>query len=43
MRPGRDPKPLFCQLRAEVESFEAGGHAVERRAPDEFGATPPER
>lgn len=36
-----DPKPLFYEMRAEVEAFDAEGYSVERRGPDEFVATFP--
>jgi uncharacterized protein (DUF2249 family) len=38
-----DPKPLFYEFRAEVESFDAEGYEVERRGDDEFVATLPKR
>jgi len=34
-----DPKPLYHQLVAEVESFEADAYTVDRIGPDEFVAT----
>jgi uncharacterized protein (DUF2249 family) len=36
-----DPKPLFYEMQAEVEAFDADGYAVERRGEDEFVATFP--
>jgi uncharacterized protein (DUF2249 family) len=36
-----DPKPLFYEMQAEVESFDADGYEVERRGPTEFVATLP--
>ena len=38
-----DPKPLFYEMREEVDSFDAEGYAVEQRGPDEFVATFPKR
>ncbi|MUV58246.1 Uncharacterized conserved protein [Halogeometricum rufum] len=38
-----DPKPLFYEMQAEVESFDADGYEVERRGPTEFVATLPKR
>jgi hypothetical protein len=31
-----EPRPLFYEMGAEVEAFDAGGYAVERRSADEF-------
>lgn len=36
-----DPKPLFYEMRAEVDAFDEDGYAVERRGPEEFVATFP--
>jgi uncharacterized protein (DUF2249 family) len=36
-----DPKPLFYELQAEVEAFDADGYEVERRGPNEFVAQLP--
>ena len=36
-----EPKPLFYEFDAEVDSFDADGYEVERVAPDEFVATFP--
>lgn len=33
-----EPKPLFYEMREEVETFDADGYEVEERAPDEFTA-----
>jgi uncharacterized protein (DUF2249 family) len=38
-----DPKPLFYEMQAEVESFDAEGYEMERRGPTEFVATLPKR
>ncbi|WP_423751160.1 DUF2249 domain-containing protein [Salinirarus marinus] len=38
-----EPKPLFYQLRAEVESFDAENYEVDRVADDEFVATLPKK
>jgi len=38
-----EPKPLFYEMRAEVESFDAEGYAVERRGENEFVADLPKR
>jgi uncharacterized protein (DUF2249 family) len=38
-----EPKPLFYEMEAEVEAFDADGYTVERRGPDEFVATFPKR
>jgi uncharacterized protein (DUF2249 family) len=38
-----DPKPLFYEMQAEIEAFDAEGYEVERRGPDEFVATFPKR
>lgn len=36
-----EPKPLFYELQAEVETFDADNYEVEQRAPNEFVATLP--
>jgi uncharacterized protein (DUF2249 family) len=36
-----DPKPLFYEMRAEVDEFDADAYEVEQRAPDEFVAKLP--
>lgn len=36
-----DPKPLFYEMQAEKESFDADGYAVDRLGPGEFVATFP--
>jgi uncharacterized protein (DUF2249 family) len=36
-----DPRPLFYEMQAEVESFDADGYRVERRGPTEYVATLP--
>ncbi|MFB6177851.1 MAG: DUF2249 domain-containing protein [Halobaculum sp.] len=38
-----DPKPLFYEMQAEVESFDADGYEVEKRGDREFVATLPKR
>jgi uncharacterized protein (DUF2249 family) len=38
-----DPKPLFYQMQAEVERFDAEGYEVDRVASDEFVATLPKK
>ena len=38
-----DPKPLFYELQAEREDFDAEGYDVERRDAREFVATIPKR
>ncbi|TYL38528.1 hypothetical protein CV102_12055 [Natronococcus pandeyae] len=38
-----EPKPLFYEFQAEVDSFDADGYAVERAGPNEFEATFPKR
>ncbi|WP_254767843.1 DUF2249 domain-containing protein [Salinilacihabitans rarus] len=38
-----EPKPLFYEFQAEVESFDADGYEVERVADDEFVARFPKR
>ena len=36
-----DPKPLFYELRAEVDAFDAEGYSVEQRGPAEYVAELP--
>lgn len=38
-----DPKPLFYEMQAEVEDFDADGYTVEHRGPEEYVATLPKR
>ncbi|MFB6097393.1 MAG: DUF2249 domain-containing protein [Haloferacaceae archaeon] len=38
-----EPRPLFYELQAERESFDADSYRVEQRADDEFVATLPKR
>ncbi|WP_049985906.1 DUF2249 domain-containing protein [Halobellus rufus] len=38
-----DPKPLFYEMQAEVDSFDAEGYEVERRGPGEFVAQLPKK
>lgn len=38
-----DPKPLYYQMDAEVESFDAEGYSVEKVGPGEFVATLPKK
>ncbi|WP_255198743.1 DUF2249 domain-containing protein [Halorarius litoreus] len=38
-----DPKPLFYEMQAEVEAFDAENYAVEKRGEGEFVATLPKR
>ena len=38
-----DPKPLFYEMREEVETFDADGYAVERHDPEEYVATFPKK
>lgn len=38
-----DPKPLFYEMQAEVEAFDADAYEVEQRAPLEYIATFPKR
>ena len=33
-----EPKPLFYEFQAEVESFDADGYEVEQASPNEFRA-----
>jgi len=36
-----EPKPLFYEMQAEVETFDADAYEVEQRGPSEFVATLP--
>lgn len=36
-----DPRPLYYEMDAEVEAFDADGYSVERRGENEFVATLP--
>jgi uncharacterized protein (DUF2249 family) len=38
-----EPRPLFYEMRAEVDEFDADGYEVERRGPTEFVARLPKR
>ena len=38
-----DPKPLFYELQAEVDAFDADGYSVDQRSEDEFVATFPKK
>jgi uncharacterized protein (DUF2249 family) len=38
-----EPKPLFYEMQAEVEAFNADEYSVERRAVDEFVAKFPKQ
>lgn len=38
-----DPSPLFYEMKAEVEAFDAEGYEVERQGDDEFVATLPKK
>lgn len=38
-----EPKPLFYEFQAEVESFDADSYDVERRGDGEFVATLPKK
>lgn len=38
-----EPKPLFYEMQAEVEAFDADGYTVERRSVDEFVARFPKK
>lgn len=38
-----EPKPLFYELRAEVEAFDADGYEVEHAGVDKFVATLPKK
>lgn len=36
-----EPRPLFYQMRAEIDTFDAESYTVEQRGPDEFVAQLP--
>jgi len=38
-----DPKPLFYEMQAEVDAFDADNYEVEQRADNEFAATFPKQ
>lgn len=38
-----EPKPLFYEMQAEVEDFDADGYEVEQRAANEFVAHLPKK
>jgi uncharacterized protein (DUF2249 family) len=38
-----EPKPLFYEMQAEVEEFDADAYEVEQRAPNEFVAKLPKK
>lgn len=38
-----DPKPLFYEMQAEVDAFDADAYEVKQRASNEFAATFPKR
>ncbi|MFC7157448.1 DUF2249 domain-containing protein [Halomarina halobia] len=38
-----EPKPLFYQMKAEVDAFDAENYRVERNGPTEFVARFPKR
>lgn len=38
-----EPKPLYYEMQAEVDAFDAEGYEVERRGPAEFVAKLPKR
>lgn len=38
-----EPKPLFYEMKAEVDSFDAERYEVERRGENEFVATLPKK
>lgn len=38
-----EPKPLFYEMQAEVEAFDADGYEVERRGANEFVAAFPKK
>jgi len=38
-----NPKPLFYEMQAEVEAFDAEAYTVDQRQPDEFAATFPKK
>ena len=38
-----EPEPLFYEMQAEIESFDADNYEVEKRGPEEFVATFPKK
>ena len=38
-----EPRPLFYEMREEVDAFDADGYAVEQRGEHEFVATLPKK
>ncbi|QKY19424.1 DUF2249 domain-containing protein [Halolamina sp. CBA1230] len=38
-----EPKPLFYEMQAEVEAFDADNYAVEQRGPEEYVARFPKQ
>lgn len=38
-----EPQPLFFQMQAEVDEFDADGYTVDRIGPNEFVATLPKQ
>ena len=38
-----EPKPLFYEMQAEVDAFDADGYEVEQRGPTEYVARLPKR
>lgn len=38
-----NPKPLFYEMQAEVDTFDAEGYEVDQLEPDEFAATFPKQ
>ena len=38
-----EPKPLFYEMQAEVETFDADGYTVDHRGPEEYVATFPKK
>jgi uncharacterized protein (DUF2249 family) len=38
-----DPKPLFYEMQAEVDAFDADAYEVDQREPNEFAATFPKQ
>ena len=38
-----EPKPLFYEMQAEIDEFDADGYAVDQRGPEEYVATFPKK
>lgn len=38
-----EPKPLFYEMQAEVDAFDADGYSVEQRGPNEYVARFPKQ